>query len=169
MESLKIVVRELLRHSLNWLSTWCVCGGGGGGRRGEWPAWEAQVQAIHLCLPPGWNEWVLGPLWAHLRASLWKENISWMKATSWEGVFCNWRPYHQLGELSFSYIWLLPTVLCLVSQRIYQKQFCSFQGPTTYQLRILLGKQQISFPDDLSGTAVLWSLVGPKEQTILSV
>jgi len=38
----------------------------------------------------------------------------------------------------------------------------------TCQQQILLGKQQISFPDDLSGTAVLWSLTGPKKQTILS-
>lgn len=55
-----------------------------------------------------------------------------MKSTSWEGVFCSWRLYCWLGELMFSYIWLLLIFLMmfyLVLQRHFQKQFHCFQGP----------------------------------------
>lgn len=40
---------------------------------------------------------------AHLRASLPWERVFWLCAVFWRGMFSSWRPYYQLGELTFSY------------------------------------------------------------------
>lgn len=92
-----------------------------------WPRRHRFTCASHVAGRDG--PWVPPP-WAHLRADLQKESISWMKAASRQGVFCSQRVYCQLSELTFSYISLLIflATLGLVSPGIYQKQFHCFQG-----------------------------------------
>lgn len=94
-----------------------------------WPRRHRFTCASHVAGRDG--PWVPPP-WAHLRADLQKESISWMKAASGQGVFCSQRVYCQLSELTFSYVSLLILLatLGLVSPGIYQKQFHCFQGPT---------------------------------------
>lgn len=74
---------------------------------------------------------LLPPPQAYVRTSLWRENISWMKAAFFRRsvlqpvtLIASW-----VSQL-FSCMWLLvfPKVLCLLWQRTCQKQFCCFTG-----------------------------------------
>lgn len=92
------------------------------------------MQAIYLCFSDD-QEWTLSPPlpWTHLRASLWRDNTSWMKAASLEGVFNRQRTSSPAAWVNqaFSFcIWLLVflTTLCLVLQRTGHKQFHCFIG-----------------------------------------
>lgn len=55
------------------------------------------MQTIYLCFP---CDWKLG-LRVHLRASLSRENVSWIRATSWEGLCHSQRSWGPAGRADF--------------------------------------------------------------------
>lgn len=114
----RIGVEEQLHHSLNWwLSSWCRS--------------EQFTCASHLTRRGSPSSHPTSP--SHLRATLWRESTSCIKAALWEGLFYSWRPQHQLSEVSE----LFPTYGSWYSQQCFAcycrktcQLFCCFLGQT---------------------------------------
>jgi len=118
-----IIIGELLGYSLNgWLSTQ--------GRGMIDPGNTVQFACASYMTRKGGPRAPPTP-WAHLRVSLWKENVFWVKVIFWEGVLYSQRSSSRARWVSF---FLHMAILSLVLQRTLQKQFCYFTGQTIIKI-----------------------------------
>lgn len=96
---------------------------------------------MHLCSPCQQKGWT--PPWAHISSRHWREGTSWTWAASWESCCIATEALHQLGEFHpSSCVWLLAYlwVLCLVSPKTCQKQFCLIMSKNINHLQLYMHK-----------------------------